>query len=486
MSVLVGVMAAVVTTSGCKEKETGAAIVLTQTPTQTVGRFMPRDLLDLRYPAGSRVILAVPPARPDKTTVLSGGFHSAGSPVLSADGLRVLFCGKLTATGDWQIYEVPARGGVPRPLTSLAGGAMDPAMLPDGRFAFSSPVPSIMMLESPDQRPELFAQSFAGGPPHQLTHSRSGATDATVLRDGRILFVSGGRALGAVTNQGLFTINNDGTEVSAYACQHDGHAALRRPREIPSGRVFFLAGAVGSPKAEGRAEQVWASHPFSSRAPFLPDLLERCRSVDAGFGGDVLVSVRTAEVRPGMPGQGSLAIFRLGLEAKALGAPFFDDPVWNDLEACVVMARPKPMGRLSNVNTNDSTGELLCLDVNHTGILPKRHAAGNGASKVRFLRLGAGGHPEVLGEVPVADDGSILAEVPADVTLGFETLDHGGQVLGRCPPGVWLRPGENRTCVGCHEPHNYSPENFRPLAVKRPPVRLPESGAMLARRSLQP
>jgi hypothetical protein len=31
-----------------------------------------------------------------------------------------------------------------------------------------------------------------------------------------------------------------------------------------------------------------------------------------------------------------------------------------------------------------------------------------------------------------------------------------------------VRPAENRSCIGCHEPHNRSPYNHRPLAVNAP------------------
>jgi hypothetical protein len=65
-----------------------------------------------------------------------------------------------------------------------------------------------------------------------------------------------------------------------------------------------------------------------------------------------------------------------------------------------------------------------------------------------------------------------MAEVPSDIPLGFETMDAAGEVLMRLPPTVWVRPGENRSCVGCHEPHNRSPRNIRPLAAQQPPVRL--------------
>ena len=68
------------------------------------------------------------------------------------------------------------------------------------------------------------------------------------------------------------------------------------------------------------------------------------------------------------------------------------------------------------------------------------------------------------------EDGSFMAEVPADVALGFEALDEAGNVVRRLPPSVWVRPGENRGCIGCHEPHGLAPRNRRPLAVKEPPV----------------
>jgi hypothetical protein len=73
-----------------------------------------------------------------------------------------------------------------------------------------------------------------------------------------------------------------------------------------------------------------------------------------------------------------------------------------------------------------------------------------------------------LGEVAVQTDGSFLAEVPADVPIGFEALDENGRVLRHEAPMIWVRPAENRTCVGCHEPHNRAPHNHRPLAVNVP------------------
>jgi hypothetical protein len=45
----------------------------------------------------------------------------------------------------------------------------------------------------------------------------------------------------------LFTINNDGTEVTAYACQDGGADFVRRPRELGDGRIAFLAARTEEP-----------------------------------------------------------------------------------------------------------------------------------------------------------------------------------------------------------------------------------------------
>jgi hypothetical protein len=161
-----------------------------------------------------------------------------------------------------------------------------------------------------------------------------------------------------------------------------------------------------------------------------------------------------------------LALFRVNPTATALGAPLLADPAWNNCEAAEVSPHRPPMGRLSTMDPAKSTGKILCLDANFSadpadGKTPV-------ATHVRVLAQTSPGNISVLGEVPVQTDGSFLAEVPADVPIGFEALDENGRVLRREAPMIWVRPAENRSCVGCHEPHNRAPHNHRPLAVSLP------------------
>lgn len=132
---------------------------------------------------------------------------------------------------------------------------------------FSAPVPrgGAGVREEPlGERPALYTLSLTGGPPVRLTFGLLGATDPTVLADGRILFVSGvpSGERGTASGTSLFTINNDGTEISPFAGQHDPPARVGRPRDSGDGRILFLAAGVGESGTAGRIEQVPVGAPL--------------------------------------------------------------------------------------------------------------------------------------------------------------------------------------------------------------------------------
>ena len=70
------------------------------------------DILALRYPPGSRVVLMEAPFDSKRVQVLSEGLAAAGEPVVSYDGQRVFFAGKSSDAGEWQIYQKTWRAGV--------------------------------------------------------------------------------------------------------------------------------------------------------------------------------------------------------------------------------------------------------------------------------------------------------------------------------------------------------------------------------------
>lgn len=62
---------------------------------------------------------------------------------------------------------------------------------------------------------------------------------------------------------------------------------------------------------------------------------------------------------------------------------------------------------------------------------------------------------EILGYAPIEPDGSVKVKVPADVAFTIEILDANGRRIGpRHNNWLQLRPGEVRSCNGCHNNQN--------------------------------
>jgi hypothetical protein len=58
---------------------------------------------------------------------------------------------------------------------------------------------------------------------------------------------------------------------------------------------------------------------------------------------------------------------------------------------------------------------------------------------------------QVLGTVPVESDGSAYFRAPAGIPLSFQVLDARGQAIHTMRSLTYLQPGEQASCVGCHE-----------------------------------
>ncbi len=77
----------------------------------------------------------------------------------------------------------------------------------------------------------------------------------------------------------------------------------------------------------------------------------------------------------------------------------------------------------------------------------------------------------VLGTVPVETDGSAHLEVPPGKMIYFQALDEHGMAIQSMRSGTYVHPGEQLSCVGCHESKGRTarPSSVTPLALRRPP-----------------
>ena len=82
----------------------------------------------------------------------------------------------------------------------------------------------------------------------------------------------------------------------------------------------------------------------------------------------------------------------------------------------------------------------------------------------------------VLGTVPVEEDGSAFFIAPARKELFFQALDENGLAVQTMRSGTHFMPGENTTCLGCHESKHSAGATAvpsgTPMAMKRKPSRL--------------
>jgi HEAT repeat protein len=98
------------------------------------------------------------------------------------------------------------------------------------------------------------------------------------------------------------------------------------------------------------------------------------------------------------------------------------------------------------------------------------------SAKHRFVHLGVEGIE--LGTVPLAPDGSFYVEVPADRALAIQAIDAEGRSVINETSWLYVRPGETRSCVGCHNGRTLAPDkSINPLAARFDPVSLTGKGA---------
>ena len=457
---LLFILSLVIALSGCSANIPDGSIVITQVPVQKADEKQNKDILDALYPPGSRVVILEKPYENGKIRIVSKGFYSAGSPYVSWDGRTIYFIGKKDSNSTWQIYSVVAGETGIKQLTDMQGGACSPSLISDGSLSFISPVPPLKFSIGTNNS-SIYLRT-PSGEIKKLSYSPKPITDLTVLNDGRILFVSwaGFPSSGTTNSMAIYVINNDGTEVTKFALENDGAPFVRRPREINGKKVVFLASLKPELNAFSWAEKISLARPFLSRTQCFAFVNMHCSSIENLKEGGLLACFMNYGAT-GRTMKGTFGVYKLSEDDNALPANLYDDPSWHEIEAVPLEKRQKPMGRMSSVMPDKKTGNILCLDANyHRSNEPKPKAA-----KVRVLTLDKDGKVDVLGWSEVEKDGSFLIEVPCNTPIGFETCDSQGKQIYRVEPLIWVRPGENRSCLGCHEPYNRAPKNFRPLAA---------------------
>jgi len=300
--------------------------------------------------------------------------------------------------------------------------------LPDGRVVYTQLF---------DRGSEIQIVPLAGAAaPETLTFVPGWYLTDDVLHDGRILFE---------TNGDLWTVYPDGTGVETIRCDHGPQRA--NGRQVASGDVVFNVGKRLARFTPPLAEQTDLPQPNLEAAGPGAEL-----STDRW-----LIPLRSSPAHP----------FHLFVWTGSSGQRVEQNPgaPGNAVEPVVVSSRVPPRDFPSARVPTRTTGNLLCLNARES----KTPIAGDIAT-VRVFTRDAAGAAVLLGQTVVEADGSFYVQVPADRPLRMELLNRSGAVTRAEKNWFWMRPSEQRICVGCHAGPERSPENRVPEILNRTTV----------------
>ena len=420
-----------------------------------------------------------PDAKP--RVLFDAGSGVIGSPSVTFDGNSLLVAMAREGEKFFHIYRIPTVGGEPQRLTDGPFHDIDPAELPDGRIIFTST--RIGTFEEYHQPPSraLFRMNADGSDIHLITATPIFDNEPKVMANGRIAFIRTDNFFdrGKVETH-LHSIRPDGTDgLTEFGANvgPDYGSRLRAfgygsPAPLPDGRLAYISnrgnfiGASGSPEHE---QHRLPGH-LGDLAP-LPDGRLLCtvlRPDGKQMSSDVLGVIDPRDNR-------IISIFKSS--AGSIHSPVF------------LGARERPPVIPDYVDRSladqpAATGFLFCQDARFT---TKTKADWERIRAIRVLgavplttrsshsHIVHVGHETVeLGTVPLAPDGSFSIEVPANTPLALQAVDAEGRSELNEMSWLYVRPGERRSCIGCHQPREATPAftSQSADALRAPPVKL--------------
>lgn len=416
--------------------------------------------LEQRFPKGSHLMRLELGTGPTKLQNLAPEFFAAADPAVSFDGTEILFSGRKSPDGRWQVWEMNAGGSNMRQLTHCSGDCLRPVYLPRGQVAFTA-----VTGKGRERSSAIYVSNEDGTNAHPITFGPGNFETETILHNGRLVvsaddpLVPNGLAAGS---RALYLINPDGSELTLLRQVQHGEMIRTEVGEAGGGTVLFVQRKdVGGVVRGGRLAWIRRGRLHAS---LLTDPQTVYWSAHE-LGGDSLV-VSKDGVKAGA-GSGRFDLYDFNLKRKALGDLIYRDPKFSSGQAVPLAPHPVPRYYWSILHPEMKTGRLLCLDAYVSADAPRGRFSQR-IAKVRVIALSPNAQREkTLGDAPVEKDGSFYLRVPSDRPIRFELLGAGGAVIHAQRSWIWVRPGEDRGCLGCHENPALTPGDHWPLALRR-------------------
>jgi HEAT repeat protein len=433
---------------------------------------------------------ALPGVKPK--LLLDMGKGTIGSPSGSLDGKFIYASVAPEGEFFYHIHKIPTDGSKPTRITKGPFHDLDPAELPDGRIVFSST--RIGTFEEYHSSPSrgLFVMNGDGSDITPITFTSIFDNEPKVMADGSIVFIRSDNFLErAKVETRLHAIRPDGTGGRSIAAADRGAtygARLRKfgfgsPAPLPDGRLAFISAQgnllinPGAPRA--KAHRLPGN--LQDLAP-LPNSRLLCTTNSKKNNTIAIIN----------PDKANQLTTLFQSKDGNIHSAVYAGP-WPKPKTATVNAL-----RIKNATTGTATGYFLCQNARITRktaadwpLIRSVRAIGGKVSTLRssnFQAVHAGLEAIELGTAALAPDGSFFVEVPADTPIAFQMLDAEGRPQLNEMSWIFVRPGETKSCIGCHESRGVAPRpaDKRIEATKARPVKLLGQGKPIRFRGQNP
>ena len=450
-------------------------------------------------------------------TLINTDTGNLRDPEISFDGKRVIFSMRMNKEDDYHIYEIGIDGSNLKQLTSAKGVSdIDPLYLPDGGIVFTSTRQPKYCMCNRHIMGNLFRMESDGANITQIGVSTLFEGHSTMLNDGRILYDRWeyvDRNFGDA--QGLWTVNPDGTKHSIYYGNNTASpGAVIDGRQIPGTDLVLCIFSSCHDRPWGSLAIIDRKKGVDGKEPVVKIYPEAARDFVANGDLDTFKWVQSFRYEDPFP---------MNKEWFLVSRTLYKYPEWNN-QACgykqgiflvgmdgseelliegersvfdphIVEPSAKPVTLPMMRNFTSDKGQFYVVNV-YEGT----HMQGIEKGVAKWLRViespekrswthgGWSGQGEqapalnwhsfenkqILGKVPIEEDGSVNFMVPAGKHVYFQLLDKDKKMIQSMRSGVSLMPGEVNGCVGCHEDRIsiLMPTPKRPIALTKKPVEL--------------
>ncbi len=419
-----------------------------------------RGELSRRFPEGSRLVRYDPQNPANPPTNLTPNFFAAADPRVSGSGKEILFSAQVQRESTWQIWEMKADGSGQHQLVECPGDCFQAAYLPRGEIAFTVVTGNMGQPAS-----AVYVGKSDGTQVHAITFGPGNFQVETVLHDGRILVSAESMLVPeprGPRRRSLFVLNPDGTGLTAFRRAPALQSAQPGAEELADGTVLFakrenlagqrsgnelamvIPGALRDSAMARSSSSIWSAHQLDGNA-----LVVAKQNLDSPLA------------------RSRFDLYAFDLANKTFGPLIYRHPSLSSVQAVALEGHPPPKFYWSILHPESKVGRAICLNVHLSADAPQGRLADD-ITQVRVLSLQDDQKQQVvLGDAPVESDGSFYLAAPADRPVRFELLNAKGAVVKVQRSWIWVRPGEDRACLGCHADPALTPANHWALALKR-------------------